>query len=88
MGKRLLPIEKIYNTLDKLVKVEKEKWESGINNDYFEMESIVTDLKDCYEDNKRLSDDNYQLRRYNERLANEVKHLKECRDNGIRNEDR
>lgn len=78
MGKRLLPIEKIHNALDKLVKIEKEKWDSGLNNDYFEMESIVNDLKECYEDNKRLSDDNYQLRKYNERLENEVKHLKEC----------
>ena len=77
MSKRLLPIERVHRVLDKLVSSERDRWDSGLTNDYLEIEQIVDDLKTCYEDNHRLHEDNYQLRKYNERLELEIKRLKE-----------
>lgn len=71
MSKRLEPIEKVSNTLASLVQKEYDKWSAGVNNQYLEVEKIVSDMIDCYQDNKRLSNDNWELKKYNERLLND-----------------
>lgn len=79
MPKKLLPIEKVHNKLDSLLEYEKDRWNAGLSNDYFQIEEIVNDLKECYEYNQSLRQENNELRRYNERLKNENEALRRRR---------
>ncbi len=76
MPKALAPRECLKKLIESKVKSNKEKWEAGYPNQYFEWEELQTDILNQDELLRNYIKDCSELRMYNEKLVPENERLR------------
>ena len=80
MPKALKPIKCLEKFFESKVKENRDKWNAGLPNQFYEWEELQQDILNVQEFNSKLRKDNAELMLHNQRLQDENKKLEEYKN--------